>query len=252
MTMERYAIYYAPDRGSELDRFGSRWLGRSAWSGREVPFFFCEGVRKERLEQITCEPRHYGFHATLKPPFQLKRSLTREQLLEEMERFVQNQTPFTLPVLQVNRIGKFIALSPQKDNRQLQSLGDGCVKAFDYFRAPPSKEELKKRQIPLLSSSQRNILNQWGYPFLMEEYRFHLTLTGKIDDENELQLIQSKIEPIIAPYLRAPQILDSISLFYQPAASMPFKIIEQFRFPSSDHAMNMDNISLSQPIDGPY
>jgi hypothetical protein len=28
---------------------------------------------------------------------------------------------------------------------------------------------------------QRNYLDRWGYPYVMEEFRFHMTLTGRLD-----------------------------------------------------------------------
>src|SRR5690554_5056560 len=65
----RYAIYYAPEPGSPLDRFGAAWLGRSAWTGEPVAQPAVEGLDPEQLAAMTAEPRLYGFHGTLKPPF---------------------------------------------------------------------------------------------------------------------------------------------------------------------------------------
>ena len=37
-TSPRYAIYYAPAPGSELDRFGAQLLGYDAFCGDDLPF----------------------------------------------------------------------------------------------------------------------------------------------------------------------------------------------------------------------
>ena len=63
----RYAVYFAPEGGSALWRFGCAWLGWDAETGAECAMPDPPGLPAPR-EALTRAPRRYGFHATLKPP----------------------------------------------------------------------------------------------------------------------------------------------------------------------------------------
>ena len=71
----RFAVYFAPEPSSLLHRLGSQWLGRDAFSGGS-----CIQPGPADLAEMTAEPRRYGFHATLKPPFALKEQLSAAAL----------------------------------------------------------------------------------------------------------------------------------------------------------------------------
>jgi hypothetical protein len=78
----RYAIYFVPPPGSPLACFGAVWLGYDVANGAEPPQPRLPEIAPERLRNITAEPRRYGFHATLKPPFSLAAGATAEELGE--------------------------------------------------------------------------------------------------------------------------------------------------------------------------
>jgi Protein of unknown function (DUF1045) len=54
------------------------------------------------------------------------------------------------------------------------------VTLFDAFRAPMSAAERARRVASGLSPGQLNHLDRWGYPYLFDEFRFHMTLTGRV------------------------------------------------------------------------
>ena len=83
----RYAIYYAPAPGSDLDRFGAQLLGYDAFSGVDLPF--PDGILQTTPDwrDLTKEPRKYGFHATLKAPLSLAPGKTEAELLAACEAF---------------------------------------------------------------------------------------------------------------------------------------------------------------------
>lgn len=67
----RYALYYTPAADSALWRFGSATLGYDAITGRDIAFAVPPGCEALDWQELIAEPRRYGFHATLKAPFEL-------------------------------------------------------------------------------------------------------------------------------------------------------------------------------------
>src|ERR1700761_3111400 len=173
----RYAIYYAARRGSALDRFGAEYLGYDAWSGDDLPF--PDGLPADWRE-LTSDPRKYGFHATLKAPFALAPGKSESELTAACADFAR--APRAIPVIApiVNSIGGFIAVVPVKPPDELVQLAADCVCAFDVFRAPLTAEDRARRRPDRLTERQRAYLDRWGYPYVMEGFRFHMTLAGGV------------------------------------------------------------------------
>lgn len=172
----RYAIYYAPSPDSALHRFGSTLLGYDAVSGDELRF--PDGVAPDWRE-VTEDPRKYGFHATLKAPTALADGRSEAELLDACAAFAgrARRIPLIEPV--VDAISGFIAVIPAKLSDELQQLAADCVTEFDAFRAPLTQEDRARRRPERLTERQRDYLDRWGYPYVMEEFRFHMTLTGR-------------------------------------------------------------------------
>ena len=51
------------------------------------------------------------------------------------------------------------------------------------FARPPGAAELERRRKAGLSAAQEKMLLRWGYPYVLDEFRFHLTLTGRLQPE---------------------------------------------------------------------
>lgn len=168
---QRYAIYYTAP-GSALAQRGAAWLGWDIATGRPEP-------QPSGLDTVTRAPYKYGFHGTLKPPFALAEGYGAEELARDASDLARGFKPFEVPSLRVSRLGSFLALKTE-DTDDLRRLAAECVTALDRFRAPPSEAELARRRARPLSPAQDALLEQWGYPFVLEEFRFHMTLTGPI------------------------------------------------------------------------
>jgi putative phosphonate metabolism protein len=227
---ERYAIYFAPAAGSELARFGDRWLGRDAETGKSVQQPELDGLDADRLRALTEAPRHYGFHGTLKPPFHLANGCDVDDLRRAMAGFAARQAPFEIAVLHRREIGDFLALVPPDPVPALSSLADACVTEFDAYRAPPDAGELAKRHAAGLTPRQAELLARWGYPYVLDELRFHLTLTGPIADPTERTRVAGLLHPLVAPLLRQPVPVRELSLFHQPDRATPFRLIQRIPF----------------------
>jgi putative phosphonate metabolism protein len=224
----RYAIYHAAARSGELDRFGAHLLGYDAWTGEELPF--PDGVMQAVPDwrDLTQDPRKYGFHATLKAPMALAHGTTEAELLAACASFAE--TPRPIPVIPpvVNSISGFIAVVPAEPSAELQQFAADCVRAFDAFRAPLAPEDRARRNPSKLTSRQREYLDRWGYPYVMEEFRFHMTLTGRLGSERRGPVLTMLRERFTAIGLTRLAI-DGIAIFREDDPASRFRIIGHWR-----------------------
>jgi putative phosphonate metabolism protein len=227
----RYAIYYAAPHGGTLDRFGTRLLGYDAFSGEERPFpnGMVEAVPDWR--EITGDPRKYGFHATLKAPMVLADGKSEAELLAACESFAR--TPRAIPTIKpvVNALGDFIAVVPSQHSSELEKLAADAVSAFDGLRAPLTPENRARRHPDRLTQRQRDYLDRWGYPYVMEEFRFHMTLTGRLAEERRESILAILRQRFAAIELAALAI-DGIAVFRQQDANSRFRIVRRFALTS--------------------
>jgi putative phosphonate metabolism protein len=227
---ERIAIYFAPRRDSALARFGDSWLGRDVETGAAIDPPRLAAIAPGRLASLTDAPRHYGFHATLKPPFVLAAGSDMAQLQAAAAAFAAERAGFVLPLLKLEAIGKFLALTPAAPVPALAALEADCLQAFDAFRAPPEPAELSRRLAAGLTPRQAELLARWGYPYVLDEFRFHLTLTGSIDDAAERDAVRAALAPLVAPLCAAPVPVDALCLFHQADRAAPFRLIARHGF----------------------
>jgi len=222
--MPRYAIYYDATPLGELDRFGAHLLGYDAFSGEELAF-------PGDIEQIvpdwrtlTQDPRKYGFHATLKAPLSLTPGKTEAELVAAVDSFARSPRP--IPVIKpvVNAIGDFIAIVPAERSVELEQLAAECVDAFDAFRAPLTPDDRARRNPDRLTPRQRDYLDRWGYPYVMEEFRFHMTLTGRLVAERREEVLAILRHRFAAVNI-ASLAVDRIALFRQNDANSRFRVL---------------------------
>lgn len=220
----RYAIYYAPPHAGSLDRFGSRLLGYDAFGGGDLPFpDEAIGIAPDWSE-LTRDPRAYGFHATLKAPFALAAERTEHDLQAAVTAFAK--TPRAIPDIRpvVDAISGFIAIVPAVACGALDILAQDCVTGFDAFRAPLTAHDRARRRPDTLTARQVEQLDRWGYPYVFEDFRFHMTLTGRLPAERQ-QPILSMLRLRFATLALATLAIDGIALFRQDDAGSRFRVI---------------------------
>ena len=227
---ERYAIYFAPPAGCDLARFGDRWLGRDIETGKAVPQPVLDGLDADHLRTLTEPPRHYGFHGTLKPPFHLAQGCDVDDVRRAMTGFAGRQAAFEIATLRLRAIGDFLALVPADPTPALSKLADACVTEFDAYRAPADAAEVAKRHAAGLTPRQAELLARWGYPYVLDEFRFHLTLTGSIADPEERARVADLLHPLVAPLIRQATPVRELCLFHQPDRATPFRVVQRFPF----------------------
>ncbi|MBM9536100.1 DUF1045 domain-containing protein [Desulfobulbus alkaliphilus] len=226
----RYAIYYAPPASSPLWQWGSRWLGRDARSGQPLTPPRLRGIDPERMVELTRIPRHYGFHATMIPPFRLHEKTAEGQLVEVLSDFVSKQRPFAIPGLELAQMNGFFCLQPTRYSSLLQTLASLCIRAFDHCRAPLSPSELARRKTAVLSGQEKRNLEIWGHPYVFEQFRFHFTLTNRLVESREKELIHAALTEIFSPLSAAPLLIDGLCLFVEPPSGQPMRCLQQFPF----------------------
>lgn len=223
----RYAIYFAAGAHNALSRFGAELLGYDAYNSDEVSF------PQEALHvapdwrDITADPRKYGFHGTLKAPMVLAPGKTQAELVAACATFAgkARAIPVIHPV--VDTISGFIAVIPAEPVFELQQLAADCVRDFDSFRPELTAEDRARRRPEKLTERQREYLDRWGYPYVMEEFRFHMTLTGRLDAERR-EAILAMLRERFAGLKLDTLTIDRITLFRQDDAKARFRIIGEW------------------------
>jgi putative phosphonate metabolism protein len=223
----RYAIYAAPAPESPLWSFGSAVIGYDAATGEDLPFAPDLALPPD-WPNLTEDPRRYGFHATLKAPFHLAESRSEAELLEAAAIFARHRPVVDVPLLAVQLIDGFVALVPADPAPPLAILAADCVRAFDPYRAQMSDADQARRRAANLSERQIAQIEHWGYPYIFEDFRFHMTLTGRLPNER-----RAEVRAMLADtYARLPPgfTADAIAVFRQESREDRFRLIERLPF----------------------
>ncbi len=220
MNDPRAALYYAPEPTDPLTRLANSWLGRDPETGATLP-----QPDFPNLAEFTAEPRHYGFHATLRPPMRL--AAPWSDFAAAAQRLAAATKPFDLPPLRVACLDGFLALLLTAPCPEIRALADDCVRATEPLRAPSLPEELARRRAAGLTPYQEEMLQLWGYPYVMESWQFHMTLTRRLT-EPERARIQPLAESHFAPAGATPRRVESLCLFTERPGA-PFLIAARHR-----------------------
>ena len=235
----RYAIYFIPEPETALANLGSSLLGRDSETGRAVPQPVFEDFSKERLYALTTDARRYGLHATLKAPFFLKQGVTERELLHAAACFTEGRQAIALSRLKLVRFGSFFALVPSRESpeeRQVEhdinTLAAGIVSFFEPFRAALSEEEYGRRNLRNLSPRQRALLTEWGYPYVFDEYRFHITLTDRLRSSVAARAMKESLRAYLATARNTGMAVSGICVCKQMEHDQgrAFMLLQRLRF----------------------
>ena len=212
----RAAVYYAPGLDDPLWAAGCDWLGRDPQTGRRV--------HHPDRDELTADPRLYGFHATLKPPMRLAHPW--QALLDDAVALADGIAPFDLPPLEVAALGTFLALRETAPCQPLHALADACVTGLDSHRVPADAAEIARRRHGGLSPAQDAMLLDWGYPHVLGTWRFHMTLTRRLSPA-ERAVVQPAASAHFAAAVARPRRVADLCLFTQAAPGAPFMLAER-------------------------
>jgi hypothetical protein len=74
-----------------------------------------------------------------------------------------------------------------------------------------------------MSPRQRDNLARWGYPYVFEDFRFHMTLTGPLAERRRAE-VRRVLEDRFRPLVDTPVVVDALALFVEPAPPGDFMV----------------------------
>jgi len=227
MAAARYAVFFVPPPDSAIYRFGASALGYDSYSGTQIASPAGEDLMPAQWRELTAEPGRYGFHGTLKAPFRLRDPLAEDELIAHFAKFASShQAPAPLAVA-IDLLDNFAALVPSAPVPTLCRLADSCVREFDHFRQPMTDTERKRRLTQPLTTRQAAYLDRWGYPHVFEDFRFHMTLTGRIPPDRTLAVLQFLQTALKRQAVDCEVAVRCIALLRQSEPTAQFRIIRE-------------------------
>jgi hypothetical protein len=219
-TFKRYAVYYAPEAGKFSDR-------AAAWLGGTPPDLALPLSRG--WAELTKAPRKYGFHGTIRAPFRLNVGVSEQDVHAALIALAQTLPRIEMPALDLVNLHGFLALIP-RDPAPLNALAAKVVEATNPLRAPLNPAEIARRRPDTLTPRQRELLDHWGYPFVMEEFQFHLTLSDQLTAD-EIAPLRSALSTYFAPVLPEPFQINDLCLFGEDDAGA-FHLLHRYALAS--------------------
>lgn len=222
----RFAVYFTCKPGSALGRFGDAVLGYDPGTGEAVSRSGFSFSSAPDLDAVTRGPGLYGFHATLKAPMTLRAGVSEAALLSEARAFAGSRPAVSVGTLELVRVDAFCALVPSQPCPTVDMLAAECVAYFDPFREPLGRSERDRRLGQPLSPRQMALLDRWGYPYVFDEFRFHMTLTGRLGQERR-EFWLSRLREAHADISHEPVVVDALSVLRQDEPRRPFRLVER-------------------------
>ncbi|MEL6747203.1 MAG: DUF1045 domain-containing protein [Pseudomonadota bacterium] len=248
----RYAIYYTPAPGSPLAAFGDAWLTLGG-DQRDAQSHGRFGLPAALHAKAIATPIKYGLHATLKAPFRLATNANETSVMTACAQLAARLHAFEIGPLHLTRLGACWGLTPPAPDPRLSRLEAACVEELEPLRAPLSVADIARRNPAALSERQRALLNDVGYPYALDEFRFHMTLSSRLDDGEAREVEQAlrrALSGIVAPNVTdsvgagnphagsdgpqatmrdaLPLVIDAISLVADHEDGKPFQLVERF------------------------
>ena len=217
----RYAIYFTPAADHPLTVKASEWLGRNAFTGYEVRQPKLGTPDQLLMARYTQLPRRYGFHATIIAPFHLADTADEPELKAALSSFCKDRAAFALPKVEIRELGSFFALMVSPQPEELSKLEADAVEFFLKFRKALTAEELERRQAAGLTRRQQELLKRWGYPYVREEFLFHMTLTGRVAPEDSVTMRRA-LDEHFKEVAGQPLAFDRLAIFEEPQANDGF------------------------------
>jgi len=125
--------------------------------------------------------------------------------------------------------GRSLVLRPVDARSALEWLAAQCVAAFEDFAAPPTDAERAEYAGPHLNDYQRVLLESFGDPYVLSEYRFAIRLTGSLDTAH-LERVAQALWPVLEKICTAGVTVDDLSLFGDTGLGRsPMRLIGRYR-----------------------
>ena len=94
-----------------------------------------------------------------------------------------------------------------------------------FARSAPDGEVAKRRAAGLSPEQDTNLV-EWGYPYVLDQFRFHITLTGKLP-KGDLPAVEDYLASELAPLLPQPFVINDLALMGE-AEDGRFHLIQRY------------------------
>ncbi|MCS6758708.1 MAG: DUF1045 domain-containing protein, partial [Candidatus Devosia euplotis] len=202
------------------------WLGRDSGDG-DLFDGAVAGIDRDRLLNLTQSANRYGFHATLRAPMALAEGVSEAGLRAALTAFASEHQPLDLGKPRLASMDGFLALLVD-DNDDLQDFAAHVVERFDLFRAPMSAKDRAARASRNLAPRQLEPLDGYGYTYVFDQFRFHMTLSDRLAEADAGEIFRAA-STWFAPVLDEPMVLDRLALYHEPDVGKPFRRIADFK-----------------------
>jgi hypothetical protein len=216
---QRYAIYWTPPPETPMGKFGALWFGG---------FETC-GLAPDLFARATQSPAIYGLHATLKAPFRLRDDVRPEALQDALDEFCARRRAPVGGRLALGCLPRYLTLMFADKETDIEWLAAECVTHFDRFRAPLNEEDRNRREIEDMTAREAAFLEEFGYPYVLSAFRFHITLAGPLEGA-ELDEAAKALEPHLAPFMVEPLSIEDLTLLGEPLGGGVFQPMSRHRF----------------------
>ncbi len=217
---QRYAIYWTPEPGTRFAAFGEQWFGPA----REA-FGLAPGLARRAAEK----PARYTLHATLKAPFRLGEHANAESLQQSLDAFCATRRASCGGTLVLAPLQGYLSLVLTCRSADIDWLAAECVTHFDVFRAPLNDCDRDRRANSTLSGIEQAFLEAFGYPYVLSEFRFHISLAGPLGAE-DLGEAAAALAPHLSLFMDQPMKIGSLSLLGEPCEGGVFELLSRHRF----------------------
>lgn len=223
----RFAVFYAPRSGAFSDA-ADAWLGRNCVTGFSVAQPALKNT-SDLLFDLTTKPRKYGFHGTLRAPFRPGPGQDEASISSAVCELAKRLAPAKCDGLSVgNPYGFGVALIPLGDQSEIIELAKNIVEETDCLRAQLTEEEiLQREQSENLNEQQRIYLHRWGYPTVMDELSFQLTLSNRVTPQQQL-VLEAAIAEHFEGLLPSPFLIEDLCLFGEDAKSGMLILLKRY------------------------
>jgi len=109
-------------------------------------------------------------------------------------------------------------------------MAGGCVRALEGYRKHRTEQELAAYRQSKLTVHQEQMLEHWGYPYVLEEFRFHMTLTDRIDDDTERDILLKAAEERCSDFLGQSLPVNEVVVCVQPERDTYMRVVERIPF----------------------
>lgn len=212
----RYAIYYCPSVHTALGRLGDEWL-RQAGQPSGLP-----RLSPERRQLLLADAQRYGWHATIHAPFAPMGGVTYADLRAAVVTLAETFTAFEL-TLRLDTLAGFLCLRPVADGIPERMLAAACLHLLKPLRAVLPEKALERRSAGL-DTEELALLHEYGYPYVLHRYRFHLTLAAPASEFEEAAMRQWLQPRIVA---LPPSRIDALAICREPSPGSPIELLER-------------------------